>query len=185
VASAACGLASSVDLLVVARSAQGIGAALLVPGSLAIISASFDEDKRGRAIGAWSGFTAITTALGPVLGGWLIEHASWRWAFFLNVPLAAAVLAISLWQVPESRNPQMRRLDWMGALLATASLGGLVTGLVESSKAGWGSAAVVSSLAAGFALLLIFLRVESRVSSLMVSVVLFNSRCFLGAYVLN
>src|SRR5207248_4092307 len=184
-ASAACGLAASIHQLIIARCLQGIGAALLVPGSLAIISASFDEDKRGRAIGAWSGFTAITTALGPVLGGWLIEHASWRWAFFLNVPLAAAVLAISLWQVPESRNPQMRRLDWVGALLATASLGGLVTGLVESSKAGWGSAVVVGSLATGAALLLIFLWVESRGASPMVSLKLFKSRSFLGANVLT
>src|ERR1700720_4017708 len=96
-ASAACGLASNIEDLVIARCIQGVGAALLVPGSLSIISASFDEKSRGRAIGTWSGFTAITTALGPVLGGWLIEHASWRWAFFLNLPLAGAVLAISFW----------------------------------------------------------------------------------------
>src|SRR6266446_10845031 len=128
-ASAGCAAASSIRLLIIARSVQGIGAALLVPGSLAIISASFEEKTRGRAIGVWSGFTAMTTALGPVLGGWLIEHASWRWAFFLNVPVGAAVAALSLWHVPESRNSQMKRLDWAGALLATASLGGLVTGL--------------------------------------------------------
>jgi len=86
VASVACGLAPGIPLLVIARCVQGVGAALLVPGSLAIISASFDEKARGRAIGTWSGFTAITTALGPVLGGWLIEHASWRWAFSLTFP---------------------------------------------------------------------------------------------------
>src|SRR6201982_1085232 len=102
-ASAACGLAPSILTLVVAACVQGIGAALLVPGSLAIISASFDEESRGKAIGTWSGFTAITTALGPVIGGWLIEHGSWRWAFFLNPPLAIAVLVISLRRVPESR----------------------------------------------------------------------------------
>src|SRR5262249_40604541 len=104
-ASVGCGLAPNIHFLVIARAVQGIGAALLVPGSLAIISASFDEAARGSAIGTWSAFTAITTALGPVLGGWLIEHASWRWAFFLNVPLAAAVLVTSLRHVPESRNP--------------------------------------------------------------------------------
>src|ERR1700757_3175845 len=96
IASAGCGLASNIQQLIIARSIQGVGAALLVPGSLAIISASFDEKSRGEAIGTWSGFTAITTAIGPVLGGWLVEHASWRWAFFLNLPLAAAVIALSL-----------------------------------------------------------------------------------------
>src|SRR5690348_16699513 len=126
-ASAACGLAPSIKALVIARSIQGIGAALLVPGSLAIISASFDETSRGQAIGTWSGFTAITTALGPVLGGWLIEHGSWRWAFFLNLPLAVAVVMISLWHVPESRGSGVAHIDWPGALLATAGLGGVVT----------------------------------------------------------
>jgi EmrB/QacA subfamily drug resistance transporter len=184
-ASVGCGLAPSIRVLTIARSIQGIGAALLVPGSLAIISASFGEKTRGRAIGAWSGFTAMTTALGPVLGGWLIEHASWRWAFFLNVPLAAAVVAVSLWHVPESRNPQMKRLDWVGALLATASLGALVAGLLESSKAGGGSPIVVASLTGGVIFLIVFLWVESRVSSPMVSLELFRSRSFLGANVLT
>src|SRR6266478_4338778 len=184
-ASAGCGLAPNIRVLIIARSVQGIGAALLIPGSLVIISASFDEKTRGRAIGTWSGFTAITTALGPVLGGWLIEHASWRWAFFLNLPLAAAVIVLSLWHVPESRNPQMKRLDWVGAMLATASLGGLVTGLLESSKAGWGSPVVVGSLVGGALLLVVFLWVESCVSSPMVSLELFKSRSFLGANILT
>src|ERR1700735_1401092 len=94
-ASVACGLASNIQQLVIARSGQGLGAAFLVPGSLSIISASFDETIRGRAIGTWSGFTAITTAAGPILGGWLIQHASWRLVFFVNVPMAAAAIAIS------------------------------------------------------------------------------------------
>ena len=185
VASAGCGLATSIRILVIARSAQGVGAALLVPGSLAIISASFDESTRGRAIGTWSGFTAMTTALGPVLGGWLIEHVSWRWAFFVNVPLAAAVIALSLWRVPESRNPQMKQLDWAGALLATASLAALVTGLLESSKLGWRSPLVDGSLGAGAMLLLLFLWVESRMAFPMVSLQLFRSRAFLGANLLT
>src|SRR5256884_6539611 len=104
VASMGCGVASNIQQLIVARGIQGVGAALLVPGSLAIISASFDEKSRGQAIGTWSGFTAITTAIGPVLGGWLVEHASWRWVFLINLPLAAAVIVISLWRIPESRN---------------------------------------------------------------------------------
>src|ERR1022692_2973790 len=103
-ASAGCGAALNIHQLIIARSIQGVGAALLVPGSLAIISTSFDEQSRGQAIGTWSGFTAITTAVGPVLGGWLVQHASWRWAFFINLPLAAAVMAISIWRIAESHS---------------------------------------------------------------------------------
>ncbi len=114
VASAGCGFSSSIRSLVVWRSVQGIAAAFLVPGSLDIISSPFDEESRGRAIGTWAGFTTMTTALGPVLGGWLIEHASWHWIFFINVPLAALVLVISFWHVPESRSSGTRRLDWLG-----------------------------------------------------------------------
>ena len=102
-ASIACGLSNSVGMLIVARGLQGIGGALLVPGSLALISASFDKERRGRAIGTWSGFTAITTAFGPVLGGFLIDYGSWRYAFFLNVPLSLAVLVLTFRYVPESR----------------------------------------------------------------------------------
>lgn len=104
--SAWCGLAGNIGHLVAARAAQGVGAALLVPGSLALLSASFDASRRGKAIGTWSGATAMTTALGPVVGGWLIEHLSWRAAFLVNLPLAVAVLAIVFWRVPESRAPQ-------------------------------------------------------------------------------
>src|SRR5262245_26606604 len=126
-ASAWCGLAPNVSQLIVARGVQGIGAALLTPGSLAIISASFEKRDRGKAIGTWSGFTSITAAVGPVLGGFLIEHASWRWAFFINLPLAAIVLALTVIYVPESRNTQdSAALDWLGAGLITIGLGGLV-----------------------------------------------------------
>jgi MFS family permease len=121
-ASVVCGVASSIDQLIAARSIQGVGAALLVPGSLAIISTSFNENDRGRAIGTWSGFTAITTAVGPVLGGWLIEHASWRWVFFINLPFAAAVVAIAIWRIPESRSVKAGHIDWPGTLLATIGL---------------------------------------------------------------
>src|SRR5499433_562931 len=118
-ASVACGASTSIRQLIAARSVQGIGAALLVPGSLAIISASFDQESRGRAIGTWSGFTAITMALGPVLGGFIIDHGSWRYAFFLNVPLAVVVLALTLRHVPETRGgSQEGPLDWLGALMA-------------------------------------------------------------------
>src|SRR5712671_951429 len=184
IASAACGLASSVLQLIIALSVQGVGAALLVPGSLAIIGASFDQKSRGKAIGTWSGFTAITTALGPVIGGWLIQHGSWRWAFYLNLPLAAAVMAISLWRVPESRSSRIEHVDWRGALLATTGLGGIVTGLLESSKSGWGDPLVLGSLAGGVVCFVLFLRVEMKAPAPMVPLELFKSRSFLGANVL-
>src|SRR5579863_7881037 len=112
-ASTWCGLAGSISLLIFARGLQGVGAALLIPGSLALISASFPASERGRAIGTWSGFTAITAAVGPVLGGWIVDHASWRWVFFINLPIAVFVIGITLWRVPESRNDRISgKLDW-------------------------------------------------------------------------
>jgi EmrB/QacA subfamily drug resistance transporter len=180
VASGACGLSSSIHQLIIVRSIQGIGAALLVPGSLAIISTSFDEKSRGRAIGTWSGFTAITSAFGPVLGGWLIEHASWRWAFFINLPLSAAVIVISLWHIPESRNASAGHIDWLGALVVTLGLGGLVAGFVESSILGWTHPLVFGSLIVGCICLIAFPYVEMRVASPMVPLTLFSSRSFSG-----
>src|SRR4029077_18372968 len=164
---------------------QGIGAALLVPGSLSIISASFDEKTRGQAIGTWSGFTAITRAIGPVLGGWLIQHASWRWAFFINIPLAIAVIAISLWRVPESRSNSAGKIDWFGAVTATVGLGGVVVGLIEAVELGWGSPLVVASLVVGVVCLVAFVIVEERSKSPMVPLELFKSRAFTGANVLT
>ena len=176
-ASAWCGLSRSIDELIAARALQGIGAACLVPGSLALISASFPQEKRGRAIGTWSGFTAITAALGPVLGGWLVQHLSWRWIFFINLPLAVIVLAISIWRVPESRNPGASgRLDWAGVALTTAGLGALVFGLIES---------VPLAAVAGIVLLLAFLFVESRSTAPMLPLALFRSRTFAGANLLT
>lgn len=184
-ASIVCGLAVNIQQLVIARSVQGVGAAFLVPGSLSLISASFDEKTRGQAIGTWSGFTAITTALGPVLGGWLIEHASWRWIFFINVPLAAAVIVISLWRIPESREVRAGRVDWLGALVATVGLGGVVYGFIESTTLGWNQPLVYGSLILGFALLIAFAFIEARVNSPMVPLALFASRGFSGANLLT
>lgn len=182
-ASACCGFAASISLLVVARGAQGVGAALLVPGSLALISASFSAGERGRAIGTWSGFTAITAAIGPVLGGWLVDHASWRWVFFINVPIALVVTGIALWRVPESRNDAMSgRLDWLGALLATAGLGAITFSLIEAPR---GGIAVSLAGVAGIAALAVFLVVEARTASPMVSLALFRSRNFSGANLLT
>jgi len=184
-ASVACGMASGIRQLVTARAVQGVGAALLVPGSLAIISASFPERERGRAIGTWSGFSAITTACGPVLGGWLIEHLSWRWAFFVNVPVAVGVLGLLLWRVPESRDESAGRIDWAGATLVTSGLGGIVYGLIESSRLGWGDARVLFGLAGGVVGLLAFVAVEARSRSPMIPVALFRSRNFNGANLLT
>ena len=185
-ASLACGFSLTIGQLIVARAIQGIGGALLVPGSLAIISASFSKDQRGRAIGTWSGFSAITTAIGPVLGGWLVEHLSWRAVFFLNLPLAIAVIVISLWHVPESKEKtQHGSLDWPGAVLATLGLGGVVYGLVESSRMGFSEAPVFGSLIGGVVLLTMFVVNEARNSNPMMPLHLFRSGDFAGANLLT
>ena len=182
VTSAWCGLSPNVHQLIVARAVQGVGAALLVPGSLAIISASFDDKERGRAIGTWSGFTAITAGVGPVLGGWLVEHLSWRWAFFINLPLAIVVIGLSITHVPDSRGEgQGTRLDWLGAFLVTTALGLLVFALIESSARGWGQPPVFGSILAGLALLAAFVVWEGLSPSPMMPLGLFKSRTFSGA----
>ena len=186
ISSLGCGLAGSVRELVLARALQGIGGALLVPGSLAIISASFAEHDRGKAIGTWSGATAITAALGPVLGGWLIDHVSWRAVFFINLPLAAAVIAIALRHVPESRNAEVQgKLDWLGALLVTLGLGGVVYGLIESSNADWSQTRILASLLLGVVALAAFIAVEIRQEAPMMPTRLFRSRTFTGANLLT
>jgi EmrB/QacA subfamily drug resistance transporter len=185
VASMFCGLAASIQQLIMARAVQGVGAAFLIPQSLALISASFAEKGRGRAIGTWSGSTAITTAIGPVIGGWLIEHWSWRWAFFLNVPIAAAVVVIALWRVPENRSGQRQHIDWWGALTATLSLGGLVYGFIESASLGWKNPLVLGNLAGGVICLIVFAFIEAREELPMVPLTLFRSRAFAGANLLT
>ena len=187
VSSVLCGLAPTIVLLIVARAMQGIGGALLVPGSLALISASFESQQRGRAIGTWSGFTAITSVIGPVLGGWLVTYASWRWVFFINVPVAAMVLSVLFWRVPESRGEEAARtgLDWWGALLATLGLGGMVYGLIESGDLGVGHPLVLTALAIGVVALLLFLLVEARSRAPMLPLRLFRSPTFSGANALT
>ncbi len=185
-ASAMCGMAANIEQLIVARAVQGIGGAMLVPGSLALISSSFHPDERGKAIGTWSGFSAITTAIGPVLGGWLVEHWSWRAAFFLNLPLAVAVLLISVWKVPESREKnQHGPLDWFGTALATIGLGGVVYGLIESPRLGFSNPLVLLTLIGGTVSLAVFVFNEARAKNPMVPLRLFRSRNFSGANVLT
>src|SRR5213592_2424712 len=186
VASILCGFAPNVTVLIIMRAIQGIGGALMIPGSLAIISASFDSKQRGRAIGTWSGFTAITSVVGPVLGGVLVQYASWRWVFFINVPLAAVILGLLFWRVPESRDADASgRLDWWGTQLVTAGLGALVYGLIEAGSVGFDNSLVLSSLAVGIFALLAFLLVEARTPAPMVPLTLFRSRTFSGANLLT
>jgi EmrB/QacA subfamily drug resistance transporter len=184
-ASTWCGFAPDIRQLIVARAVQGLGAALLIPGSLAIISSSFPEEERGRAIGTWSGFSAITAAIGPVLGGWMIEQISWRAVFFINLPLAILVVVISFWHVPESSNDEKGRLDWLGAILTALGLGTLIYGLIESSELGFAHPAVFSTLAAAVVILAIFVVVEARVRNPMLPFALFRSRTFTGANLLT
>lgn len=180
-----CGLAPNINQLIFARAVQGVGGALLIPGSLAIISASFGEEDRGRAIGTWSGFTAITAAIGPVLGGWLIDQVSWRAVFFLNVPLAAIVLVLIFRHVPESRDTNARGLDIAGAFLATVSLGTIVYGLIESSRLGFLHPNVLVTLFVGLFASAFFIYVESRKQEPMLPLSLFRSRNFSGANLLT
>lgn len=182
-ASVACGLAPSIAVLIIARGVQGIGAALLVPGSLAIISAFFPTEQRGRAIGIWSGFSAMTAAIGPVLGGWLVDSASWRWVFFINLPIAIATLLITVLHVPESRNEQKRgALDWFGATLATVALAGITFALIEGHRPGL---MVPVAACVGAVAFFGFLAVETRVAAPMLPLRLFRSRSFAAANLLT
>ena len=185
IASAACGFAWTIQQLIVARAFQGFGAALLTPGSLAIISNSFSDEERGRAIGTWSGFSAITTGIGPLLGGWLIEHVSWRAVFFINLPIALFVILISLRHVTANSDRDSTRIDWLGSILAAVGLGALVYGLIESSRLGFGNGVVTTGLAAGCLLLVVFLVVEARLPNPMLPLGLFRSRIFAGTNLLT
>ncbi len=176
-ASAACAFAANVDVLIAARVLQGVGGALAMPESLALISANFSGEERGRAIGTWSGFASITGAAGPLIGGLLAEHASWRWVFVINLPLAAVVLAIALLRVPESRDARASHvLDWSGALLATLGLGALVYGLIRIQTAP--DAAGLASCVAGALLLGAFAIAQRRARHPMLPPAMFASRVF-------
>lgn len=178
-ASILCGLAVSPAILVAGRALQGLGAAFLVPGSLAIISAAFSESERGKAIGTWSGFSAMTSAIGPVFGGWLIEHVSWRAVFFLNLPLSAVVVFLTLRYMPESRDPSRSgALDWAGGVLAVLCLGGIVLGLLEWPPLGAGHPIVVGALVTGTIAGVLLAIVERNARNPMLPLELFRSRTF-------
>ena len=184
-ASVWCALSPSPGQLVAARAVQGAGGALLVPASLAIVGASFEGKLRVKAIGAWSALSGTAVAVGPVLGGWLVEEASWRTAFLIAPAMAVVAISIALWHVPESRDPEVHRLDLVGALLATIGLGGLVYGLIESSASGLGAPVVLTTLVLGAIALSVFVFVERRGKDPMVPPSLFRSRNFDGANLLT
>jgi EmrB/QacA subfamily drug resistance transporter len=182
VASLLCGLAPSDEALIAARALQGIGGALLTPGSLAIIEASFRREDRGPAIGAWSGLGGVAAAVGPFLGGWLVQAVSWRLIFLINLPLAAVVVWVSLRHVPETRDPGATgRLDWPGAALAAVGLAGVVYALTEGPAEGWTSPVILATGLGGVAALAAFLAWERRTPAPMLPLDLFASRQFSAA----
>lgn len=182
IASVGCAWASNTEALIAARAVQGVGGALLVPGSLAIISATFPENERGRAIGTWAGASALTTALGPVLGGWIVDTWSWRIIFLINVPIAAVAIALAVWRVPESRHESSEvAVDWTGGALAVIALGALAYGLTLASESGWLRVSVLGSLGAAIVAMILFVWREARTHSPMMPLDLFRSRNFSGA----
>jgi EmrB/QacA subfamily drug resistance transporter len=182
IASLLCGLAPDVAVLIAARALQGVGGALLTPGSLAILQASFARDERSAAIGAWSGLGGVATATGPFLGGWLISAVSWRLVFFINLPLAVAVVLIAARHVPETKSPgPVPRLDVKGAACISGALAGLTYGLIAASSDGWGSVAVLVPLVTGAVLLGLFILVEAREKAPMLPLGVFASRQFSAA----
>ncbi|HEX4163384.1 MAG TPA: MFS transporter [Acidimicrobiales bacterium] len=182
IASALCGIAPNATFLVVARIVQGIGGALLTPGSLAILQASFRPGDRSRAIGAWTGLGGVAAAAGPLIGGYLLAVASWRWVFYINIPVALFVLVITARHVPESSDPtSTRHIDTVGAGLAVLFLAGATYGLIEGPSRGWGSPLVVGGFVVAAVSAVAFLVVERRSPDPMLPLDLFRSRQFSGA----
>ena len=184
-ASVWCGAAPNAAQLIAARAVQGVGAALLVPGSLAIITAAFPRARRGRAIGTWSAMTALAVIAGPLLGGWLVQAISWRAVFFINVPIAAATLLAVWLRVPLFPQSLTGSIDWPGTALITLSLGAITYALIEGPGRGWREAVVVAAEAIGVVAFVLFIIVELRTRDPIVPLALFRSRSFTGANVLT
>lgn len=186
ITSVICGAATDLDQLILARVFQGISGALMLPGSLAILNASFPPEIRGRTVGIWSAFTPLATAIGPLLGGWLVDNVSWRAAFYINLPLGIVTLFLSLRYIPESKSDTpSERQDWWGAALITLGLGGLIFGLIEGPKRGWGDVMVWTSIVASLSFLVAFAIVELTVKHPMIPFSLFKSRAFSGVTIVT
>lgn len=183
--SAACGFSQDIVQLIIFRSIQGVGGALMIPGSLAIISAVFSKEEKGKAIGTWSAATTIVTVCGPVLGGALADIGLWRLIFFINVPLGILSIFALHYKVPESKEPGASKVDWWGAVLLTLSLAALTFGFLEMPEMGFKHPVVIISLTLGLFLLVIFLIIEKRVSEPMVPLALFKSKTFSGVNLLS
>jgi len=182
--SATAGLAPTTDALVASRVAQGVGAALMMPATLSIITNAFPPAERGRAIGTWAGVSALALALGPLLGGFLTEHVSWRAIFYLNIPVAAGAIVTALFAVRESRDETVgREIDWVGTAVLTAGLTAGVLALIEGNDWGWGSGRIIALLAAAVVLLIAFAWLESRVRAPIVQLEFLRNRNFAGALV--
>jgi EmrB/QacA subfamily drug resistance transporter len=174
-----CGFSPSVAQLITARAVQGLGAALLIPCSLALIGAAFDESERGKAIGTWAAFSAVATAIGPLLGGWIVDHFTWRWIFLIDPPIALFTIWMAYAHVPESVDPQARgTLDWRGAILALLGLGAVCFGLLAAPDFGWSDVKVLGPLVGGLLLLAAFVYVERYSAAPMLPLDLFRSRAF-------
>jgi EmrB/QacA subfamily drug resistance transporter len=184
-ASVACGLAPDATSLIAGRALQGVGAALLTPGALALIGASFPPEERGRAFGTWAGAGALFGMVGPLIGGWLADNADWRAIFWINIPLAALTILVALRAVPESRDPEARGLDVLGAVLAVSGLAALTWGLTAAPDLGWSAPAVLAGLVGGVGLLAGFLWAEARERHPMMPLSLFRSPVFSGVNVLT
>lgn len=177
-----CAIAPTIETLIAARAVQGIGAALLVPQSLAIISASFPREVRGRAIGTWAAASAITTSLGPPIGGFMIDSLGWRAAFWINLPLAAIALWLTFTAVPETSNPAARgKLDWLGSLVAILAFGAITFGFTDLPVRGFGDPLVWGALLVGTIGLALFVLIEARAEQAVMPLDLFRSRTFSGA----
>jgi EmrB/QacA subfamily drug resistance transporter len=185
-ASIACGLAPNITLLVVSRAVQGLGAALLTPASLAMLGATFDQHERSHAIGMWAGVGALTSAAGPVLGGWLVDHVSWRAIFLLNVPLAIAAAGLAIFFACESRDDKAKRLDWIGAVAVAIGLAAITWGLSAIPASGFHDRTVLAAPAAGAAFLICFVAIEARFHErAMMPLSLYRSRNFSGTNTLT
>ncbi|MGH7884299.1 MAG: MFS transporter [Thermodesulfobacteriota bacterium] len=184
-ASVLSGLAQDINALILSRMFQGVGGALLVPGSLALINISFDDKTRGKALGVWSAFTALTAAIGPIVGGWLAENVTWRLVFFLNLPIFIIVILILLYKIKEDKTLNSKKLDILGSVLISGGLGLIIFGLIESSDYGLTDPIVLVSIPAGILGIVGFLFYESRIDNPILPLHLFKSLNFRNANIIS